>query len=412
MNIRSITLGINWEDQSKQGLVEDIDQFMKVSREAFSEHGFDIRTCRLSMSPINDYSQFSNASARSVVSWVSDLCEKVGVRWFCVPFSLVNSENPSELARIAAEIINRHSNVFVNMIAARNGVVDMEGVEQASKLIRSVSKLSNNGFDNFRVGVSCNCEPHTPYFPFAYHEGDDGFSLALEIVDEFIEFAQKHTKDGLVAVRENVLEYLTKKLTEVDSIGVNLEAEAGVRYLGVDASLAPFPNGDTSVSRLVEILGVEDFGSNGSLFITSYLTDIIKTALARSGARHVGFNGVMYSLLEDDCLALRNRQKNFTLDSLILYSAVCGCGIDMVPVPGDVLNEEISSMILDVAGLSATLKKPLGVRVLPIVGKSVNELTDFNYDFLVDTRVMEIRNRAISMSQSADTSQFVYLRER
>ena len=73
MNIRAITLGINWENQSKRGLAEDISHFMEVSRGAFSEKGFDIRTCRLSMPPINDYSQFSNASARSVVSWVSDL---------------------------------------------------------------------------------------------------------------------------------------------------------------------------------------------------------------------------------------------------------------------------------------------------------------------------------------------------
>ena len=279
------------------------------------------------------------------------------------------------------------------MIVARNDVVNYESAKEASQLILTTSKMSNNGFDNFRVGVSINCEPNTPYFPFAYHEGDDGFSLALEIVDEFIMHATENINQGLGQVRKSILDYFIDNLSKIDAIGIDIENKTGVRYIGVDASLAPFPNGTTSVARLVEILGVEDFGSNGSLFVTSYLTDIIKTALAKSRVRYVGFNGVMYSLLEDDNLALRNRQKNFTLDSLILYSSVCGCGVDMVPIPGDVIYEEINSIILDVVALSTKLNKPLGVRLLPIVGKSANEPTDFNYDFLVDTRVMQTRNR-------------------
>ena len=411
MNIRSITLGIDWKDRNKSHLSEYISRFMDVSRDRYNKKGYTVRTCRLSMPPINEYSQFSYSSSRSIIDWISNLCEQVGIRWFCVPFSLIDSDNPKELTRVASEIISRNSNAFVNMIVARHGIVSDSGVKEAAKLIRNVSKLSNNGFDNFRVGVSCNCEPHTPYFPFSYHEGNDGFSLALEIVDELLEIADKNIGNGLENVRVIMLEYLIENFTDIDEIGKDIESQTGIKFLGLDASLAPFPNGDTSVARLVETLGVEDFGSNGSLFITSYLTDIIKTALAKSKVRHVGFNGVMYSLLEDDYLALRNRQKNFTLDSLMLYSSVCGCGIDMVPVPGDVLVEEISGMIFDIAALSATLNKPLGVRILPINGKSSNELTNFNYDFLVDTRVVSVRNRVFS-SAFKSSDHFFYLKDR
>ena len=119
----------------------------------------------------------------------------------------------------------------------------------------------------------------------------------------------------------------------------------------------------------------------------------------------------MYSLLEDDFMALRNRQKNFTLDSLMLFSSVCGCGIDLVPIPGDTLCEEISGMIYDISALSSTLNKPLGVRVLPINGKSSNELSNFNYDFLVDTRVISVRNRTFSPNFN-ESSQFSYLKNK
>ena len=411
MNVRSITLGIDWKDQNKSLLANHIKKFIEVSKKSYNENGYTVRTSRLSMSPINEYPQFSYSSSRSIIDWVSNLCEQVGIRWLCVPFSFINSKNPKELSRVATEIINRNSNTFINMIVARNGVLSDSGVKEAANLIRTVSKLSNNGFDNFRVGVSTNCEPHTPYFPFSYHEGKDGFSLALEFVDELLMIAEKDIKKGLEGDRANMLEYLVKNLKDINFIGEDIEKKTDIKYLGLDASLAPFQNGQTSVAKLVEMLGVEDFGSNGSLFITSFLTDIIKMALFQSKVRHVGFNGVMYSLLEDDYLASRNNQKNYTLDSLMLYSSVCGCGIDMVPVPGDILSEEISGIIFDIAALSISLNKPLGVRILPIIGRSSNELTSFNYDFLVDTRVVSVRNRVFN-SKFKTPDKFVYLKKR
>jgi hypothetical protein len=214
-------------------------------------------------------------------------------------------------------------------------------------------------------------------------------------VDEFIKIVRTHSSEGIEITRNYFLENLTKNLIEINALGLGIEKNTGLKYLGLDASLAPYPNGESSVALLVEMLGNEDFGSNGSLFFTAYLTDIVKESVLQSGARSVGFNGVMYSVLEDDYLALRNKQKNLTLDGLLMYSAVCGCGIDMVPVAGDILEEEIASIILDVAGLSVALKKPLGVRLLPINGGLNNEVTKFNHDFLVDTRIFEIKNRGV-----------------
>ena len=51
------------------------------------------------------------------------------------------------------------------------------------------------------------------------------------------------------------------------------------------------------------------------------------------------------------------------------FSVMCGCGIDMVPVPGDISAEEIASIMLDIAAVAIRLNKPLGVRLLPIPGK-------------------------------------------
>ncbi len=410
INIRSITVGIDLEAESKHGLVGNMASFMNLAENTFEAQGRSVRTRRLTLPPLNQMPFFTSASARSSVNWISDLCEKVGVRWFCVPLDYVSNDRIGDLSNVGMNILRRHSNAFVNLIVAKDDVISTSGVAEAARFVRRVSRISNNGFDNFRVGLSCNCDPHTPFFPFSFHNGKDGFSVGLELVDEFIEIIQAHINDGIEAVRDNLLLSLIASLEEVNAAGVDIETETGIRFLGIDASLAPFPNSQSSVARIVEMLGYEDFGSNGSLFYTAFLTDIIKTALRHSGARRVGFNGVMYSLLEDDCLALRNSQKNLTLDGLMMYSAVCGCGIDMVPVPGDILDEEIESITLDVASMAITLRKPLGVRILPINGGSANEHTRFNYDFLVDTRIIEVRNRGIDRSVISGGS-LTYLRD-
>lgn len=410
VNIRSITLGINTEDRQNNNIVESISSFMIDSKKIFNDGGVDVRTTRMTMSPLNSHRNITRASARSTVGWISDLCTQVGIRWFCVPFDLSVPNIDSKTLLIANDVVTRFSNAFINLIVARDNVINHKGVSDAAKFIRTTSLLSNNGFDNFRVGVSCNCKPHTPFFPFSYHSGDDGFSIALETVDLFLDVIERKIGKGIDSVREELVELLSYELLRIEKLAKKIERETGLRYLGLDASLAPFPNGDSSVAKVIEMLGVEDFGSSSTLFFTSFLTNIIKNTIGSTKILNAGFNGVMFSLLEDDILALRAKQRNFNLDSLILYSSVCGCGVDMVPVPGDILVEEIAAITMDVAGLSLTLNKPLGLRVLPIPNKNKNEITNFNHDFLVDTRIMQIRDRSFT-PEAFNQPEFNYLAE-
>ena len=136
-------------------------------------------------------------------------------------------------------------------------------------------------------------------------------------------------------------------------------------------------------------------GNLGSLSITSRLTDFINTSFEISKAKRAGFNGVMFSPLEDDWLAKQSVQGILDIESLMLYSTVCGCGIDMLPLPGDVFGETIASLICDVITLSYKLKKPLGIRVLPIPGKFSNDKTNFNHEFLSDMKILNIQGSII-----------------
>jgi len=152
---------------------------------------------------------------------------------------------------------------------------------------------------------------------------------------------------------------------------------------------------------LVERLSGAPVGSHGSVFITAILTDAIRAALLKSGALPLGFNGVMYSILEDNGLASANSRRLISLDGLISLASVCACGVDMVPVPGNSFPEELATVMIDIAAMSLSLKKPLGIRLLPIPGRSTNELTQFNLDFLCDSRVMGLSATDRSLESNA-----------
>lgn len=394
MKLRSVTLGVNWRNKDKIQIENFIRVFFEKSAALFAKEHMEVRTSRLTLPPFVIKDSIDNENVNSVVGWISNFCENSGIRWFCVPFTTFN-QDMREINTVAIEIAKRYKNAFINFIVAADGRLNRHAILYASKFIKSVSKLSNNGYDNFRVGASFNCEANGPFFPFTYHSGRDGFSIALELVPLFIDAIEKSKGDRIEVMRSRLLEKISPVLKQVDEIGSKIEELTNMVYYGTDTSLAPYPDSDdNSVARIVELLGVDGFGSCGTVFLTSYLTDVIQELLVTSGIRPVGFNGVMYSLLEDTRLGINNSSKEFSIDSLLAFSAVCGCGVDMVPVPGDIFEEEIASVMIDLAGISTVLKKPLGVRILPIPAKHAYEFTEFSYDFLHNTRIQKAKNRA------------------
>jgi uncharacterized protein (UPF0210 family) len=96
----------------------------------------------------------------------------------------------------------------------------------------------------------------------------------------------------------------------------------------------------------------------------------------------------MYPVLEDRYLTESNDRGLLSMESMLLYSTVCGCGPDMIPLPGDVSEKEIASVILDMSTLALILDKPLIARLVPIPGKKAGEKTDFHYPFFKNTRIM------------------------
>ena len=98
----------------------------------------------------------------------------------------------------------------------------------------------------------------------------------------------------------------------------------------------------------------------------------------------------MLPVLEDYGLAKRNAEGAYNLGNLLLYSSVCGTGLDTIPLPGDITEKKLFALLLDIASLSIALDKPLSARLMPIPGKRIGEMTQYQFEYFANSRIMKI----------------------
>ena len=394
INIRSITYSIDLNKIHNQDYINLIESNLKGIISEMDQKEIFVRTIRFNVLKQTSKNTSDQFHFIRKIGLLSKVATDLGIRWFNISFDLTNEteKNIISICNIGYQILNNFKNSFVNFIVTDNNQIDAKAALYCAKTVIKVSKLSFNGFDNFRLGVSLNPNEYTPFFPFSYASNDHCFSIATEISHTVEEVVSKYQESSFDEIRNKLITKVGMQARNVDIVAKELSTKLDASYAGLDISLAPYPDENVSVINILKLLGLEEIGANGSLFFTSFITDLLKEIIYVNQLKPAGFNGVMYSLLEDPKLCDANNKKTLNIDSFILYSSLCGCGLDMVPVPGNILEEELASIILDVSALSIKLNKPLGVRVLPIPNGSVNEYTKFDMDFLTNTRIMDIKN--------------------
>lgn len=393
INIRAITFSVDimkihevsYQNQIAKNIINISENLNK---------NYLVRTLRINIVKIQANQITDETFFLEKIILLSKFCKSINIRWFNLCFDLTNSNKKQSISlnNLTVKIIKKFDNVFVNWIVANQNYVNQISAYYASKCILSISKLSSNGYDNFRFGVNLNPNSGTPFFPFSYSKNDFSFSLALELTEFVDSIVLNNINYDLDFIEKECVKALNDKLSSLDGnlSKINLDT---ISFEGYDCSLAPYPDSKVSVTKIYKYLKIDEFGSYGSVYLTGFLTSIIKNL--NSKFKFCGFNGVMFSLLEDHDMCKSNNKKIISIDQILLNSCVCGCGLDMIPIPGDSLIEEVASIILDTATLSIKLNKPLGVRLLPIPNKHENDFTEFDMDFITNTRILPLKNLAI-----------------
>ena len=220
-----------------------------------------------------------------------------------------------------------------------------------------------------------------PFFPAAYHDpnvDEPAFAIATEAADLAVTaFENAKTSEEGEKHLVSEIEAHGKKLAQIAK-------SLNMKFYGIDFSLAPFPDEAHSLGNAVEQMGVPRIGLHGSLAAAAILTE----AVDRADFPHTGFSGFMQPVLEDSVLAQRAAEGTLTIKDVLLYSAVCGTGLDTIPLPGDTTAEQIVPLLLDLCALALRLDKPLTARLMPVPGKKAGDETNFDFGFFANSRVM------------------------
>jgi uncharacterized protein (UPF0210 family) len=401
MRIRSVTIGTNVRYPLDDGPFERFEAFWRRARAGFDEVGLEVQTVRLAAQPFPTVLRgHGPAEVAPFARALEAVCQAHGMD-YCSIGPVVTLEQGADLAYIDAipDVIRATESAFASvLVAARDSGISLAGIEKAADVIVEIAHSTPDGFGNLRLAILANCEPGSPFFPVSYHRGQGThFSIATEAADLAVAaFSEAAT---LQEARTNLQQAIEKQARAIEGVSRRLADDSGFRFGGIDFTLAPFPETARSIGHAIETLGVDTFGSSGTLFAVAF----IKRAIEAAQFTRCGFSGVMLPVLEDKTLAERSAERLFTLDSLLLYSTVCGTGLDTIPLPGDTTVEEVSSILLDVATLSLVADKPLTARLMPIPGKKAGEVTNFDFPYFANARIMGVRGRGASSIFEQDT---------
>jgi uncharacterized protein (UPF0210 family) len=260
-----------------------------------------------------------------------------------------------------------------------------------AQTVHKVAHLTPNGFGNLRLAALANVPPGVPFFPAAYFQGGPTcFAIAIEAAD--LAVTTLNRARSLNEARKRLILAIEDTAADVLEVVDSLVDDHQLRFKRIDFSLAPFPQQAQSIGGAIESLGIDAFGGSGTVFATAFLTQCIRQA----NIPHTGFSGVMLPVLEDEVLAQRAAEGRFSVNDLLLYSAVCGTGLDTVPIPGNTSPDEMAAIFLDLAALAITLSKPLTARLMPIPGLAVGQKVSFDFEYFASSRVLPVKNLGAS----------------
>ncbi|MBS7623711.1 DUF711 family protein, partial [Candidatus Bathyarchaeota archaeon] len=334
MNIRSINAGFNIQRDGNEENVQRASRLISEVKKAFKASYPKVRTTRFCSQPLVEVGGLQPGEVGRLVREIDGACRASGIDWFCTPVGMCEGGQDYPFIDSLPEIMRNSKISFSNVVVTHGRRIDFEAINRCARQVKRISRTERHGFDNFRFCTSANVKPNGAFFPYSWHQGEDGFSLGLETIDLILKISSKSR--GLAETRRVIMSELSKEFESIDETARGVEDRTGMKYYGLDLSLAPYPTEDQSIGKAIERLGVERFGANGTLFLTAYLTDMLKELERTLPIRTVGFTGAMFPLLEDRYLTESNDRGLLSMESMLLYSTVCGCGPDMIPLPGNV----------------------------------------------------------------------------
>ena len=379
LKIRTITAFVPLKAATAEKIFRETAEFLRKAKSHYVAAGWEVQSLRLATPPMNDYLRdVPGADHLDFLLRLDLLASELGLELSLGP-AMTHEREDVATEDLVVELLKRSrvANTSVNITPLLAGAPF-----RAAAIIKRLGEVPAPEPPSFRFAALAHCPPGIPFFPTAYARGKRReFALGLQSAG-FL--AQSFGAGKKPSDRIQVRIQFTEHLRRLEGIALAIAQEQQWHYLGIDVS--PAPLGEASIGAVIEGLAGQAIGGPGTLDAVSTLTYLLQ----HEPVRHTGFSGLMLPVLEDTVLAARAAEGRLNLHTLLVYSAVSGTGLDVVPLPGDTSEEQIVRILDDVAALAHKLSKPLTARLLLVPGKRAGEMTEFNSPWLTNTRVLPI----------------------
>ena len=373
----------------KESPMEEAVALLRTVESALTTAGYTVQTVRLVTNPFGEWLPVADVSQTTTVlrcldQWLGDH----GID-FC---SLGPAQSAQEAREICPLIVQKSSRFSCSAILTATNVSMAQACAATIRQIAHTTEPADfmqDGLGNFRFCVAACCPPIIPFFPVAKAPSNQqGLIFAIGLENGSLTQHLLAECQSLAKVPTIFRQGMTEAIRPVQEIALAHEIIDKITFAGIDTSLNPSLEATGSVAAALESLAeVTSWGGPGTLAVAAAIT---KSLQSLPGIRRTGYCGIMLPVCEDARLAELTETEQLRLADLLSVSSVCGVGIDTVPLPGDVTESALASLVLDVAGLADRWQKPLSCRVFPLPGKRFGERTTFNFPHMMNAALLPI----------------------
>lgn len=386
MKIRSITGFVHVGPENVSSQLQSIAVVLQEARKLLIAAGYEVQTLRVALPAFWIWS----AAFEDPIEAVFDIerqAERLGIDYVSIgPLPERGTVNFSHAIRI----LERTKRVFTSVSMTETDGELMRGVlPEIARTVCDLGKLPLESFATLRFCVSACCQPNIPFFPAAYAQPNEfAFALAMECAD--LAQTAARASESIEETQYRLTTAIEEHSLKFEMMFAPVEKNTCSTFHGCDWSLAPHPDEACSLVAAIEAMTGGVFGAFGSLTAVASLTRAVKAARVK----HTGFSGVFLPVLEDRRLAQRVSEGQVDLNRLMLYSTVCGSGLDTIPLSGDVSHSAIAAVLSDLGTLAQVHEKPLTARFMPVAGLKRGQMTAFDFPYMVNAKCLELSEGA------------------
>jgi uncharacterized protein (UPF0210 family) len=381
--VRAITAFIRLDPSQYKDQVADSLKMLRNAKARFELAGYEVQTIRITTQPFPEYTR--GMSKQAVLAFFHDfdtLAKQENILIGIGP-ALMSEKDDLGQAQLLAEILSLTSSFRGTVAVAGDDGVHWKAVRAAAEVVKYLEDHTDHSIGNFYFAAIANVPAYAPFYPASYHQGQGHqFAIALESAN-VVEAVMAVQRDA-EATRQALISELGMHARAVQDIASKIDQETGWTYMGLD--LSPAPRKDVSIGSATAGFTGGRFGTSGTLTAAATIT----AALRDINVKKVGYSGLMMPVLEDTRLSQLWSEGALSMDQLLAYSAVCGTGLDTIPLPGDVTVDQLARIIGDVASLSVKWSKPLSARLLPVAGAKPGDRTAFDDPNLINTIIQPL----------------------